>query len=170
MTTSTVHTDLAIVGPGPTGLYGAFCAGFGGLRTVVVDSLPEVGGQIAALYPEKLVRDTFRPGYLLGRQTSELPYTDGRPHLTLSDVTVDAGAAILTPGIGTFTPRPVPAGEAFLDRGLSYFVPDLAVHADRDVVVVGGGDSAIDWALACSRSEPVIPTNGTVQGTWCTWM
>ncbi|MDP5182525.1 NAD(P)/FAD-dependent oxidoreductase [Blastococcus sp. BMG 814] len=171
MTPSTIETDLAIIGAGPTGLYGAFCAGFRGLRTVLVDALPQVGGQIAALYPEKSVRDVaglpavagrelvaslqaqadaFAPTYLLGRQATALDHSeDGRPRLTLSDGTlIDAGAVVLTAGIGTFTPRPLPAGEEFLGRGLSYFVPDLSEHVGRDVVVVGGGDSALDWALA----------------------
>jgi thioredoxin reductase (NADPH) len=181
MTISTVRTDLVIVGAGPTGLYGAYCAGFRGLHTVVVDSLPQVGGQTAALYPEKFVRDvagmpavtgrdlvaslraqadSFHPVYLLGQQASGLAHADGRPQLTLADGTlIDAGAVVLTAGIGTFTPRPLPAGETFLDRGLSYFVPELAAHADRDVVVVGGGDSAIDWALALqpiARSVTVV--------------
>jgi thioredoxin reductase len=182
VTPSTVETDLVIIGAGPTGLYGAFCAGFRGLRTVVVDALPQVGGQIAALYPEKSVRDvaglpmvagrdlvaslqaqadTFAPTYLLGRQATALAYSPaGRPQLTLSDGTVvDAGAVVLTAGIGTFTPRPLPAGEAFLGRGLSYFVPDLTEHAGRDVVVVGGGDSALDWALALeplARSVTIV--------------
>ena len=60
---------------------------------------------------------------------------------------ITAGAVILTGGIGTFAPRPLPAGEEFLGRGLTYFVPDSSGYADRDVVIVGGGDSAVDWAL-----------------------
>jgi ferredoxin/flavodoxin---NADP+ reductase len=164
-------TDILIVGAGPTGLYGAYCAGFRGLDTVVVDALPQLGGQISALYPEKEIRDVagipklrgrefvaalaeqaaaHAPAYLLGRQAVALDYSaEGRPRVTLSDgLVVEAGAVILTAGIGTFTPRPLPAGEAYLGRGLSYFVPDPAEHADRDVLVVGGGDSAVDWALA----------------------
>ncbi|MBL7255561.1 NAD(P)/FAD-dependent oxidoreductase [Paractinoplanes lichenicola] len=176
-----MHTDLVIVGAGPTGLYGAFCAGFRGLSTVLVDALPQVGGQIAALYPEKVVRDVaglpavtgrrlvdglaaqadaFGTRYLLERQAVGIGHEAGRPQLTLSDGTiVDAGAVVLTAGIGTFTPRALPAGEEFLGRGLSYFVPDLSAHADRDVVVVGGGDSAIDWANALvplARSVTVV--------------
>ncbi|MCO8277529.1 NAD(P)/FAD-dependent oxidoreductase [Actinoplanes sp. TRM 88003] len=181
MPPTTINTDLAIVGAGPTGLYGAFCAGFRGLRTVLVDALPQLGGQIAALYPQKVVRDVaglpavtgrelvdgltaqadaFGTSYLLERQAVGLAHETGRPQLTLSDGTViDAGAVILTAGIGTFTPRTLPAGEEFLGRGLSYFVPDLSAHADRDVVVVGGGDSAIDWANALvplARSVTVV--------------
>jgi thioredoxin reductase (NADPH) len=168
--TDRIETDLLIVGAGPTGLYAAYCAGFRGLRTVVADGLPQTGGQIGALYPEKEVRDVagiqgvrgrdlvraleeqaaaFRPTYLLGRQAVRLGYTgDGRPQVTLSDGTlVEAGAIVLTAGIGTFTPRQLPVGEEFLGRGLSYFVPDPAIHRDLDVLVVGGGDSAVDWAL-----------------------
>ncbi|GAA0526349.1 NAD(P)/FAD-dependent oxidoreductase [Paractinoplanes ferrugineus] len=181
MQPTTIHTDVAIVGAGPTGLYGAFCAGFRGLRTVLVDALPQVGGQIAALYPEKVVRDVaglpgvtgrelvdgltaqadaFGTRYLLERQAIGLGHEAGRPQLLLADGTlVDAGAVVLTAGIGTFTPRPLPAGTEFLGRGLSYFVPDLSVHADRHVVVVGGGDSAIDWANALvplARSVTVV--------------
>jgi thioredoxin reductase len=171
MPTSRITTDVLLVGAGPTGLYGAYCAGFRGLRTVVVDGLPQAGGQISALYPEKEIldvagiprmrgrdfvsallaqADAYEPRYLLGRQAVSLAYgPDGRPHVTLSDgQIIDAGAVILTAGIGTFTPRPLPAGEEFLGRGLSYFVSDPAAHAGHDVLVVGGGDSAVDWALA----------------------
>ncbi|MFF0818656.1 NAD(P)/FAD-dependent oxidoreductase [Rhodococcus sp. NPDC003318] len=170
----TVSTDILIVGAGPVGLFGAYTAGFRGLSTVLVDALPQCGGQIAALYPEKEIRDiaavpgalgrevvaalkaqadAFDPTYLLGRQAVTLAHSaEGRPQVTLSDGTVvDAGAVVVTAGIGTFTPRTLPAGEEFLDRGLSYFVPDPQEHADRDVLVVGGGDSAVDWALALRK-------------------
>ncbi|MEW1642622.1 MULTISPECIES: NAD(P)/FAD-dependent oxidoreductase [unclassified Streptomyces] len=183
----TVTTDILIVGAGPIGLYGAYCAGFRGLRTVLVDALPQCGGQITALYPEKEIRDiaavpgtrgrdvvaalkdqadAFGPAYLLGRQAVDLTHADdGRPRVTLSDGTaVDTGAVVLTAGIGTFTPRTLPAGEEFLGRGLTYFVPDPAEHADRDVLVVGGGDSAVDWALALhpvARSVTLVHRRGT---------
>ncbi|MBB4683887.1 NAD(P)/FAD-dependent oxidoreductase [Amycolatopsis jiangsuensis] len=163
-------TDILIVGAGPAGLYGAYCAGFRGLRVTVVDALPQPGGQVNALYPEKEIRDVagipglrgrefvdrllaqadqFGPEYLLGEQALTLSHTGDRPQVELaSGRIIDAGAVVLTAGIGTFTPRPLPAGEEFLGRGLSYFVPDPTVHADHDVLVVGGGDSAVDWALA----------------------
>ncbi|MGW0200932.1 NAD(P)/FAD-dependent oxidoreductase, partial [Nonomuraea sp. NPDC003201] len=166
-----IETDIAIIGAGPTGLYGAYCAGFRGLRTVLVDALPQVGGQISALYPEKEIRDVagvpgvlgrslvaalsaqaaaYEPVHLLGRQAVELRRdADPRPVVVLSDGTaVRAGAVVLTSGIGTFTPRPLPAGEEWLGRGLTYFVPDPSAHAGHHVVVVGGGDSAVDWSLA----------------------
>ncbi|MFC5994371.1 NAD(P)/FAD-dependent oxidoreductase [Pseudonocardia hispaniensis] len=179
-------TDILIVGAGPTGLYGAFCAGFRGLRTVVTDALPQPGGQIAALYPEKEIRDvaglpgvigrdfvaallgqaaTYEPQYLLGLQAVALDYSEaGRPRVTLADGhVVDAGAVILAAGIGAFT-RALPAGEEFLGRGLSYFVPDPAAHAGHDVLIVGGGDSAVDWALALqpvARSVTLVHRRAT---------
>jgi thioredoxin reductase len=184
---ATLRTDILIVGAGPTGLYGAYCAGFRGLRTVVVDALPQTGGQISALYPEKEIRDiagipgsrgrdvvaalveqaaAFGPEYLLGRQATTLARSaEGRPQVSLADGTVvDAGAVVLTAGIGTFTPRSLPAGEEFLGRGLSYFVPDPSAHHDQDVLVVGGGDSAVDWALALgpiARSVTLVHRRGT---------
>lgn len=170
-----LDTDILLVGAGPTGLYGAYCAGFRGLRAVVVDGLPQPGGQIAALYPEKEILDVaglprvrgrdfvtalldqagrYDPEYLLGRQAVALGRAeDGRPEVTLSDgLVVRAGAVILTAGIGTFTPRKLPAGEDYLGRGLSYFVTDPNAHTGQNVLVVGGGDSAVDWALAL---EPI---------------
>jgi thioredoxin reductase len=171
-----IQVDVAVVGAGPAGLYAAYYAGFRGLSVAVLDSLPEPGGQISALYPEKPIYDVaglpavrgrdlvrglieqaapFSPTYLLGDQVVGL---DRRPHddhgdggiilTTAGGRTVSCGAVVLTAGIGTFSPRPLPAGEAHLGRGLMYFVPTLAELAGRDVMIVGGGDSAFDWALA----------------------
>lgn len=167
-----IDTDLLVVGAGPTGLYGAYYAGFRGMRVTVVDSLPELGGQVSAMYPEKSILDvagfpcvkgrelveqlveqaaSARPTYLLGRTASTLETTDedpeGRAVLRLDDGTsITAKAVVLTAGMGKFTPRPLPAGEGWDDRGLVFFVPSFAEYAGRDVVIVGGGDSAFDWA------------------------
>lgn len=170
----TFDTDIALIGAGPTGLYGAYCAGFRGLSTVVVDVLPQLGGQVSALYPEKQIRDvaglpsirgrefvtalaeqaaTYQPTYLLGRQAVQLTYDGEHPVLTLDDGTVvRARAVVLTAGIGTPTPRALGCGEEWHGTALSYLVPDPAAHAGQDVVVVGGGDSALDWADAL---EPI---------------
>jgi len=163
--------DLLLVGAGPVGLYGAYYAGVRGLRTAVVDSLQEPGGQITAMYPEKPIFDVagfpsvrgrdlvdglvqqaaqFDPTYLLGQSAVSLVREhDGRLLVGTEDGTrLRCGAVVITGGIGTFTPRALPAGEEFLGRGLAYFVPRLADYADADVVIVGGGDSACDWTLA----------------------
>jgi thioredoxin reductase len=173
-TSQTVSTDVLIVGAGPTGLYGAYYAGFRGLSTTVVDVLPQSGGQVMALYPEKQIRDvaaipaikgrdfvaalveqasSYEPTYLLGRQALTLEHTDDEAVVTLDDGTVvRARAVVLTSGIGTPTPRPLECGEDWLGTGLSYFVTDPQRHANQDVVIVGGGDSALDWADAL---EPI---------------
>ncbi len=169
-----VETDLLIIGAGPTGLYAAYYAGFRGLRVAVVDSLPELGGQITAMYPEKQILDvagfptikgrdlveglvaqaaTADPTYLLGRTAATLTEVEDAVLVGLDDDTVvRTGAVLITAGIGKFTPRALPAGDEFLGRGLEYFVPSFAPYAGKDVVIVGGGDSAFDWAL---HLEPV---------------
>ncbi|HVW41375.1 MAG TPA: NAD(P)/FAD-dependent oxidoreductase [Amycolatopsis sp.] len=166
----TLSVDVLIVGAGPTGLFAAYYAGFRGLSMAIVDSLPEAGGQVTAMYPEKMIYDVggfpairgrdlvkglveqaapWQPTYLLGRKAEALASADDGLEVTLDggDV-VHAGAVLITAGIGEFTPRPLPAGDGWLGRGMVHFVPSLAVHAGQDVVVVGGGDSAFDWVLA----------------------
>ena len=162
-------TDLAVIGAGPAGLFAAYYAGFRGLRVAVVDSLPELGGQVTAMYPEKQILDvagfpsvkgrdlveglveqanTAEPEYLLDRTATGLSSTDDDVTITLDDdTTVTAKALLITAGIGKFSPRPLPAGDGWLGRGMEFFVPSFAPYAGKDVVIVGGGDSAFDWAI-----------------------
>lgn len=169
-----VETDLTIIGAGPTGLFATYYAGFRGMRVAVVDSLPELGGQITAMYPEKQILDvagfpsvkgrdlveglveqanTADPTYLLGNTAVALEGDDESLTVTLDDDTqVTSKALLITAGIGTFSPRPLPAGEGWLGRGMEFFVPSFAPYAGKDVVIVGGGDSAFDWAL---HLEPI---------------
>jgi thioredoxin reductase len=167
-------TDLAIIGAGPAGLFAAYYAGFRGLRVAVVDSLPELGGQVTAMYPEKQILDvagfpsikgrdlvdglveqanTAEPEYLLDRTATGLATTDDDVTITLDDdTTVTAKALLITAGIGKFSPRPLPAGDGWVGRGMEFFVPSFAPYAGKDVVIVGGGDSAFDWAV---HLEPI---------------
>jgi len=169
-----VEVDILIIGAGPTGLFAAYYAGFRGHRVGVVDSLPELGGQITAMYPEKQILDvagfpsvkgrdlveglvaqaaTAEPTYLLDRTAIELTSKDDGVVVGLDDGTeVHAGAVLITAGIGKFSPRPLPAQGDWLGRGLEFFVPSFAPYAGKDVVIVGGGDSAFDWAV---HLEPV---------------
>jgi len=166
-----LEVDIAIVGAGPTGLYAAYYAGFRGLSTAIIDALPEPGGQVTAMYPEKGIFDVagfpnikgrdlvanlveqagaFNPNYLLGVRADKLTYTEeGKPSLTLSDGTVvTCGAVLITGGLGSFTSRPLPAADSFAGAGVVFFVKKLDDLAGHNVVIVGGGDSAFDWALA----------------------
>jgi thioredoxin reductase len=169
-----VETDLLVVGAGPCGLYAAYYAGFRGLSVAIVDALPEAGGQITALYPEKVIYDIagfpgvrgkdlvenlvsqaspFSPRYLLGERAVGYEHLGECVRITCSSgQQVLARAVVVTGGIGTFTPRPLPGGSDWEGKGLAYIVPTYAPYAGHDVVVVGGGDSAVDWALGL---EPV---------------
>jgi thioredoxin reductase (NADPH) len=168
------ETDLLIIGAGPTGLFAAYYAGFRGFKVAIVDSLPELGGQITAMYPEKAIFDvagfpnvkgrdlvdglveqagTAKPAYFLDRTAVSLSHDEESVTIGLDDGTeIQAKAVLITAGIGKFSPRPLPAGEGWLGRGMEFFVPSFAPYAGKDVVIVGGGDSAFDWAL---HLEPV---------------
>jgi ferredoxin/flavodoxin---NADP+ reductase len=162
------ETDVLIVGAGPAGLFGAYDAGFRGMSVTLVDSLPEIGGQVSALYPEKAILDvagfpnikgrelvnelieqaaSASPTYLLDRTAGSLTTDDEGVTMGLDDGTeVRAKVVVITAGIGKFTPRPLPAGDGWEGRGLVFFVPSFDEYVGKDVVIVGGGDSAFDWA------------------------
>lgn len=164
------EVDVAIVGAGPAGLYAATYCGFRGLSMVVMDSLSEPGGQITALYPEKEIHDiagfpavtgrelvqrcmeqasAHEPTFLLGHVAEGFTrHDDGTFTLTTDQgAVIDARAVIIAVGLGRFTPRRLPGTEAYEGRGLDYLVHDLDTMQDEDLLVVGGGDSAVDWAL-----------------------
>ena len=176
------EVDLLIVGAGPTGLFAAYYAGFRELSTAIVDSLPEAGGQVTAMYPEKKIfdvagfpsiigrdlvaqlveqADQFKPTYLLGQRARTVTALDDGGYEVGLDggASLRAGAILITAGMGEFTPRPLPAGDGWLGRGMVHFVPALEEHRNQDVVVVGGGDSAFDWALSLhgiARSVTIV--------------
>lgn len=162
--------DMLVIGAGPAGLYAAYYAGFRGMSVGVMDSLPEIGGQVTALYPEKMIFDvaglpavkgqdlvdalgeqaaSANPTYLLAQRAEDLSVTE--THVTVTTHQgrdVDARTVLITGGIGTFSPRPLVGAEGFESRGLMYFVPRLDALAGLDVLIVGGGDSAFDWATS----------------------
>ncbi len=171
---SAVETDVLIIGAGPTGLYAAYYAGFRGLRVAMVDSLPELGGQITAMYPEKAILDVAgfptvkgrdlveglvaqaaaaEPAYFLDRTALTLVEHDDAVTIGLDDGTeIRAKTVIITAGIGKFSPRHLPVGDEWIGRGLEFFVPSFDPYVGKEVVIVGGGDSAFDWAL---HLEPI---------------
>jgi thioredoxin reductase (NADPH) len=177
--------DVLIVGAGPVGLFGAYYAGVRTLSTAVLDSLEEPGGQITAMYPEKAIFDVagfpavkgrelvenllaqaapFKPAYVLGQQAVGLERGNGGFAVTTSGGhRIETRAIVITGGIGTFTPRPLPTGGEYLGRGLVHFVPEPDSYAGQDIVVVGGGDSALDWALmleSIGKSVTIVHRRG----------
>jgi ferredoxin/flavodoxin---NADP+ reductase len=162
--------DITIIGGGPTGLFGAFYAGMRGTSTRIIDSLPELGGQLTALYPEKDIFDVggfpkilakdlarnlveqalqFDPEVLLDEQVDDLVREDGHFVLRCRSGDRASRAVVIAGGKGAFEPMglEVPGYDDFLHRGVEYAVKDPEAYRDRTVVVVGGGDSALDWVL-----------------------
>ena len=169
----TIKTDVVIIGAGPVGLFQVFELGLQGLKAHVVDALPQTGGQCTELYPDKPIFDIpavpectgqelidnlerqiapFEPGLHLDQTVETLEKRGaGDFFLTTSLGTEFAcRAVVIAAGAGSFTPvRLRTEGiERFEGSQLFYRVRDPARHAGRDVVVLGGGDSALDWALA----------------------
>lgn len=165
--------DVTIVGGGPVGLFAAFYAGLRGMTVRIIDSLPELGGQLTALYPEKYVYDM--PGFpkVLAKDLARAMIEQGtqfEPELVLGEVAesltrsgdmwivgTPAGlyptsTIIVSAGAGAFSPTRLGVeGEAdYEGRGLSYGVRDPQSFAGKRVAIVGGGDSACDWTLALS--------------------
>ena len=163
--------DVTIIGAGPTGLFGAFYAGMRELRTKIIDALPEPGGQLIALYPEKHVFDApgypdiiakdlvtqlvaqamrWNPTMVLGERVLQLTHredgiivlgTDKGTHLTRT--------VVIAAGVGAFEPTRLKApGVDDMDgHGVHYFVKQKSVFKDKHLLIVGGGDSAVDWAI-----------------------
>jgi len=170
-----IETDIAIVGAGPTGLFAVFEAGMLKMRCVVIDTLPAVGGQCAALYPEKPIYDIpghpridaqalvdplveqaapFAPHYLLDQQVMALGAQDGGWRLTTSTgQQVQARAVIVAAGAGAFGPNrpPLDGIEAYEGTSVHYMVGKREAYRGKRVVIAGGGDSAVDWAISLAE-------------------
>jgi ferredoxin/flavodoxin---NADP+ reductase len=174
--------DITIIGGGPTGLFAAFYAGMRGMSTRIVDSLPDLGGQLTALYPEKYIFDVggfpkvlardlarelieqamqFEPEVRLDEEVQRVIRGDDGV-FTLECAgggTVWTRALLVAGGKGAFEPRrlEVPGYDELLGKGVYYAVKDPESYRGKRVVVVGGGDSALDWALALKdRTERLV--------------
>ncbi|MGC0239415.1 NAD(P)/FAD-dependent oxidoreductase [Arthrobacter sp. SD76] len=167
---SKARTDILIVGAGPAGLFATYYAGMRGLSVALVDSLPQIGGQTGALYPQKYIYDvagfpavkgrdliaglseqamSAHPNIYLNEECVDLEDIDDGLRVTTKNGTVfECGAVLITAGIGRFTPRPLPVVDDFSGSGIDVVVADPELYAGHQVVIVGGGDSAIDWANA----------------------
>ena len=170
-------TDAVIVGAGPVGLFQVFELGLLGLRAELIDSLPAIGGQCTELYPDKPIYDIpaipvctarelierlaeqikpFNAGLHLGQEvTSVQRREDGRFDVETSrGARFDAGAVIVAAGVGSFQPRKlsVPDVEKHEGHSIHYRVKDAEAFRDKDLVILGGGDSALDWTLSFAET------------------
>jgi len=175
------ETDVVIIGAGPVGVFQIFELGLQGLKAHLIDALPEVGGQCIELYPDKPIYDIPAVPVCTGKELIDKLLEQVAPfeatmHLdqTVDDVKKDANglftvttskgtevkckAVIVAAGAGSFTPVKlrVEGIDAFEDSQLFYRVRDPKVHAGKNLVVLGGGDSAIDWALALAESAASV--------------
>lgn len=168
--------DISIIGAGPTGLFAAFYAGLRGMTAQVIDSLEEVGGQLAAMYPEKYVYDVIGyprvlakdlvdacqeqaersdPVIRLAEQVQHLTRRDdGVMELTTTRGVRRSRAIIVAAGVGAFEPTRLaaPGVQELEGHGVHYFAKHVEDFRGKDVVIVGGGDSAVDWAVTL---EPI---------------
>lgn len=174
MTTHT--TDIAVIGAGPVGLFAVFEAGMLKMRCHVIDTLEAIGGQCSALYPEKPIYDIpahpaisgqelveklaeqaapFSPTYHLGQRVEKLgQVAHGAWQLeTSAGVVIEAKAVIIAAGCGAFGPnRPPLAGlEAYEGKSVFYMVGKREAFRGKRIVIAGGGDSAVDWAISLSE-------------------
>jgi thioredoxin reductase (NADPH) len=161
--------DMTIIGGGPTGLFASFYAGMRGGTAQIVDTLPQLGGQLTALYPEKYIFDVggyrqilakdlvnelasqagqFNFPNFLNQHVVGLEEEDGHFVLVTETDRFPSRAVIVAAGIGAFTPRRLPqaCAEPWYGRGIFDNVADPESFRDQRIVIIGGGDSAFDWA------------------------
>lgn len=169
MSDETRH-DIAVIGGGPTGLFGIFYAGLRGMSAILFESLPELGGQLTTLYPEKIVFDMpgfpeilardlaaemveqaarFKPTIRLREQVQTLKKLGDRDfELTTPAGRYRARSVFIAAGVGSFAPRKLALSLDHLEgNGLYYFVKDTNEFRGKRILIVGGGDSALDWAM-----------------------
>ena len=168
-------TDVAIIGAGPVGLFAVFECGMVKVKAHVIDALDVLGGQCAALYPEKPIYDIpghpridaqvlvdklaeqaapFHPTYHLGQQVVTLTRAEGGFVLGLAGGSeIEAKAVIVAAGVGAFGPNrpPLPGIEAYEGKSVHYLVKRREDFRGKRIVIAGGGDSAVDWALSLSE-------------------
>jgi thioredoxin reductase (NADPH) len=167
-----IQTDILIIGAGPTGLFTVFEAGLLKLRCHLIDALPQQGGQCSEIYPKKPIYDIpaypeilagdltdklmeqikqFEPGFTLGERADTIEkQEDGSFIVTTNKGTKhQAPVVAIAGGLGSFEPRkpPIPGIADYEDKGVEYMIKEPELYRNKDVVIAGGGDSALDWSI-----------------------
>ena len=167
-----IKTDIIIIGAGPAGLFAVFEAGLLKLRCHLIDILPNPGGQCSELYPKKPIYDIpghpeilagdlvenllnqcsqFQPGFTLGESAEKISKNSKGLFTVVTDkgTTHQAPVVAIAGGLGGFHPRKplINNIESYEEKGVSYFVKDPSVYKNKNVLISGGGDSALDWTI-----------------------
>lgn len=167
-----IKTDIIIIGAGPVGLFTVFEAGLLKLRCHLIDSLPKPGGQLAEIYPKKPIYDIpgypsvnagelvdklleqiypFKASFTLGESAVSIDETDDNQFIVTTNKGTkhQAPVVMVAGGLGVFEPRkpPVENLELYEDNGVEYIIKDPEFYRGKNVVVAGGGDSALDWSI-----------------------
>ena len=175
MNNENLETDVLIIGSGPVGLFCVFELGQLGIKSLVIDSLEEIGGQCTALYPEKPIYDIpaypkisaldliknlslqiepFKPIIELNQKVIELKNIDDKYEIrTTANKVIKAKCVIIAAGSGAFGPNkpPVENISKFENKSIFYSVKNKSIFNKKKVVIAGGGDSAVDWAIELSK-------------------
>ena len=170
-----IETDIVVIGAGPTGLFTVFEAGLLGMKCHLIDSLTKPGGQCAEIYPNKPIYDIpaypeimagdlinnlldqikpFSPGYTLGETAEKLSKANGKFLITTDkNSQICAKVVAIAGGLGNFEPRKpnIDDLKKFEAKGIQYSIVDPNKFKGKNVVISGGGDSALDWTIVLSE-------------------
>ncbi|MDC3366406.1 NAD(P)/FAD-dependent oxidoreductase [Flavobacteriaceae bacterium] len=167
-----IKTDILIIGAGPTGLFTVFEAGLLKLKCHLIDALPQPGGQCSEIYPKKPIYDipaypeilagdlteklleqiaSFQPGFTLGERAETIEKLEDDTFIVTTNKGTKHHAPVIAiaGGLGSFEPRkpPIPKIVEFENSGVEYIIRDPEIYRNKKVVIAGGGDSALDWAI-----------------------
>ncbi|HEY0299072.1 MAG TPA: NAD(P)/FAD-dependent oxidoreductase [Arachidicoccus sp.] len=188
-----IETDICIVGAGPVGLFAVFEAGLLKMRCHLIDALPQVGGQLSEIYPHKPIYDIpgypsvnaqelvdnlmkqiapFHPEFTLGERVETIEQQEDKSFIVGSNegTQIHCKAIVIAAGLGSFEPRK-PAIERLEEfehgKGVAYMVKNPETFRDKEIVLAGGGDSALDWAIHLadiSKKVTLIHRGDTFRG------